>query len=71
MQVDREPLFQQRCVQEAMAYVRNAWEACRAAQKQQLPMLTSMLCDELASMLEKVTLHTNHYDVQVELFCPV
>lgn len=56
VQAEREPLFQQQCVQEGMAHVRHAWEACQAAQKQHLPMLTSMLCDELASMSEKVTL---------------
>ena len=55
-QAERDPLFQQQCVQKAMAHVRHAWEACQAAQKQQLPMLTSMLCDELASMSEKVIL---------------
>ena len=54
VQVDRDPAFQRQCVQEAMAHVRHAWQACRAPQKQQLPMLTSMLCDELASMAQKV-----------------
>ena len=53
-QTDQDPLFQQQCVEEAMAHVRHAWQACRAAQKQQAPMLTSMLCDELASMVRKV-----------------
>ena len=60
VQADRDPPFQLQCVQEAMTHVRHAWQACQASQKHQLPMLTTMLCDELASMAQKVIQMTYH-----------
>ena len=46
-----------------MGHIRHTWQTCRAAHNQQLPMLTSMLCDELASMLQEVS-HTKRPPLQ-------